>query len=496
MSVLLLLTTVLATSPGGLETAAATQVVREYERIGLRAPVSDPVLVEAARGLAARALDNGAQEATDVLGISNLVSDAGGTDPTPRALVIRSTPPEFALETFLKRQDLNEAPATAFGVGVVIREDRAALAVLLAERKATIKPFPRAMTHPGSRQLCGELVEPLAHAEIYITRPSGEVDKVGLTRDHGTGFCAMPSFGVEGRHQLEVVGHGPRGPEVAALFSVDVGASRSAATRVRELEPTQAESARAILLARINALRGAQGLSALSLDPQLTQVAQAYSEQMQRGNYFAHVDPEGKDLRARLRRAGYAYDRAGENLGLAEGPLAAHFALEHSPGHRKNLLEPDFTHVGFGLAFSTKNERPQVLLTEIFARPSVASTETVKDAYRTLAAKRATLGLPPLERSETLEQIAISHARRALELDTPKERLAGSNLHDRVFRALPDAKSTSVDLVIAEGLAHLPDSKALADARNDTFAIGSVKGDSARYGKEKFWLVIIYADVH
>ena len=35
---------------------------------------------------------------------------------------------------------------------------------------------------------------------------------------------------------------------------------------------------------------------------------------------------------------------------MASGPLAAHTAIGESPGHRKNLLDPAFERVGFGLA--------------------------------------------------------------------------------------------------------------------------------------------------
>lgn len=489
----------LAATPVEMEQKAAAHLVQEFERIGRHAPEIDPILSEAARKLADDAIDNGAHDAaSDVLAISGFVSDAGGADPTPRVVVIRASPPGSALETHLKRTDFNQEPTTHAGVGVVIRGDRAAIVTLLAERKATLAPFPRAMPHPGSRQLCGELVPPLEHADVYITRPNGQVDREGLTRDRGASFCAMLSFSVEGRHSVEVIGHGPRGPEVAAIFFVDRGATRPDSARFKVVEPSDAEGARAAVLARINALRQAQGLSPLTLDDRLTSVAQAYSDQMSRDNFFAHVAPDGSDLRLRLTRSGYRYERAGENLGLAAGPLAAHFALEHSPGHRKNLLDDDFTRVGIGIAFERVGDRPQVRLTEILARPARAEAgpATLKDAYLALSQKRANLHLPPLQRSEVLEQIALSHAKRALALDSPKSQLPGSKVHERVFQALPEITSASVDFMVGDDPTLVPESKSLADARNDRVGIGSVKGDSPTYGQGKYWVVVIYASTH
>ncbi|HLL54580.1 MAG TPA: CAP domain-containing protein, partial [Myxococcaceae bacterium] len=451
MSALLLLPALLAAAPADPERAGLLHVIREYERVGLTAPTSDPILTAAARKLATQALDTSVGEATDPLAISGVVSDAGGWDPSPRAIIIRSSPPEYALETFLKRRDLNTEPATHVGMGVVVRGDRGALAVILSERKVELRPFPHALPGPGSRSLCGELRGPLRRAELYATRPHGTVDRVGLTREQGAAFCAMPSFPTEGRHSVEVIGHGPRGPEVAAIFYVDVGATRPDSARFRAEEPTTAEAARPAVLARINALRRALKLSPVEPDEALDKVAQAYSERMVREGFFAHVAPDGSSVSTRLKRAGYRFERVGENLGLAGGPLAAHFVLEHSPGHRRNIIEPDFTHVGIGVAFERKGDRTQAIVTQIFARSfSTRSSRTasLQDAYDVLAQKRRALKLPPLKRSEVLEQIATTHARTALSLDTPEPKLPGARLHDRVFEAFPDVKAAAADFVV------------------------------------------------
>ena len=74
----------------------------------------------------------------------------------------------------------------------------------------------------------------------------------------------------------------------------------------------------------------------------------AYAKRMAYELFFAHVAPDGTDVRARLKAASYRYQSAGENLGMASGPLAAHFGIEHSPGHRRNLMEPCYTVAGVG----------------------------------------------------------------------------------------------------------------------------------------------------
>ncbi|MFY0576028.1 CAP domain-containing protein [Cystobacter fuscus] len=181
------------------------------------------------------------------------------------------------------------------------------------------------------------------------------------------------------------------------------------------------EAAREAVLERINALRRAQGLSPLSSDRTLEEVAQAYSERMAREGFFAHVAPDGADLSSRLRAAGAQARVSGENLGMASGALAAHAGIEHSPGHRNNLLGAQFTHVGLGVSFHSVDGRPQVLLTEVFASSGGAArpADPREQVYQTLAAHRASHELAPLRRLPALERLALEQARRALAANLP-----------------------------------------------------------------------------
>ena len=480
-----------------LEQRAGQYVLQEFERVGRRSPKVDPALTEAARQLARDALDKSPSGAVDLLALTEAISTAGATDPSPRSYVIRAWDRQHALDTLLARKDLNQEPASHTGVGVAEEGERVSIVVLLAERKATLQRFPRTLDKPGPGQsLCGELTSPLRWAEVYVTRPDGTVERPPLTRESGPSFCTRLLFPAQGRYSVEIIGRGERGPEVAALFVVDVGASHQRGERERVVEPTTVEDARVEVLARINALRRTHGVRELVLDDTLNKVAQAYSDRMAREGFFAHVAPDGSDLRSRLTAADASYRTAGENLGMAAGPLAAHFGIEHSPGHRSNLLGSQFTHAGLGITFQKVDGREQAILTEIFsanATPSVPPTDPLQEAYERLGQHRAARGLPPLERSPVLERIAMDHARRALALEQPKVQLPGSKVHDRVFSALEDAKSAAVDFYVAESPALLPDSKSLGDRKNTVVGVGAVRGDSRTYGNGQYWMVVIYA---
>jgi uncharacterized protein YkwD len=486
-----------ASGANDLEREAAQQVTSAFERAGFSTPVADPALTQAARALARTALTNSAAEAADSLTIADAVSEAGSVDPVPRAIVVRASPIGEAIQALGARRDFTEEPATHVGIGAAQDSERGTVVVLLSVRKALLDPFPRRLPAAGGVQaLCGQLFGPLLSAEVYVTSPSGAARRIPLTRNDGPRFCASLPFPSEGRYTLEVVGRGPRGPEVAALFFTDVGRATLPAERRRLAEPATVEQARPALLERINTLRTANDAKPVTPDATLDRVAQAYAERMTREHFFSHVAPDGADMRSRLRAAGYSYQAAGENLGLATGPLAAHFGIEHSPGHRRNVLEPAFTHVGIGVTFERIDDRLRAIVVEVFASPVHVSSTPLADAYRAVQDKRQAAGLSLLIRSDTLEKLAQSHVVRALALDTPRAELPDEPLHQRIFEASEDVRSVAVDVFVLDEPGLVESSRSLRDPENDRLGIGAVKGDSPTYGKGKWWVVVIYASTH
>ncbi len=483
----------ISASASDLEEKAGKYVTEQFGRVGRTAPQVDPKLSSAARSLAKKALERGAAEAVKMSSVSEAVSKAEGSDPSPRAFVVRASPPEHALESFLKRTDLNQDAASRMGIGAALANGKGAIVALLSVQKAELKPFPRSFAKPRSADLCGKLLSPLTTPKVFVTQPNGEVERVLPFKDSADGFCARIRFPKRGHYSVEVVGQSNRGPEVASLFSVAVGSSEQLEESARFSEPTSPAEARTAILARINGMRAADGSPPLDGDPALDRVAQSYSERMAAENFFSHVTPDGLDLKTRLNKAGYAYQRAGENLGLAAGPIAAQWSIEQSPGHRRNLLDRNFSRIGIGIAFS-KREHPQALVTEILAKPpGQGRRDPVEEAYRSVEQKRADLHLPALKRNEVLEQLALDHVQRALELGQPKTELPGDSLQERIFSSLVDVSRTSVEFFVSDSPAQVANSKSLADRKNDLVGIGAIRNDASSYGRGKYWVLVIYA---
>ena len=117
--------------------------------------------------------------------------------------------------------------------------------------------------------------------------------------------------------------------------------------KVENSKPNPTLEAR--MLELINNERTSRGLKPLEADPELTEVARRHSADMFARGYFSHYTPEGEDPFDRMKDAGVKFRTAGENLALAPTLQIAHTGLMNSPGHRANILRPQFGRVGIAI---------------------------------------------------------------------------------------------------------------------------------------------------
>ncbi|WP_325535473.1 CAP domain-containing protein [Sporomusa sp.] len=102
----------------------------------------------------------------------------------------------------------------------------------------------------------------------------------------------------------------------------------------------------------LNADRAANGLPPLKLNLAVTAVAERHAQDEIDRNFFAHVNPDGKSPFDRMRSAGISFGYAGENLAINLNVTAAEQAFMNSPGHRANILNPNYKQVGIGVKYS------------------------------------------------------------------------------------------------------------------------------------------------
>lgn len=114
-----------------------------------------------------------------------------------------------------------------------------------------------------------------------------------------------------------------------------------------------------------NCERQARGLPPLQCDMRLVWAARAHSLDMNERQYFSHDAPDGTDPGQRMDARGINWQASAENLAMSPTMALAHTGWMESRGHRTNILDGQFSHMGVG---AIKTERGY-LLTALFLTP-------------------------------------------------------------------------------------------------------------------------------
>jgi uncharacterized protein YkwD len=128
------------------------------------------------------------------------------------------------------------------------------------------------------------------------------------------------------------------------------------------VQPSAEEQA---LFEATNRERAAQGLQPLQWDPILASAAREHAHVMVRENDLCHQCAGEPPLEERAAQAGARFASIAENIALAPNPDEIHSAWMHSPGHRKNILNPEFTALGIAVVSSRRG----LFAVQDFSRP-------------------------------------------------------------------------------------------------------------------------------
>lgn len=141
------------------------------------------------------------------------------------------------------------------------------------------------------------------------------------------------------------------------------------------VSPTFSEEVEQRVTTLTNEFRAQNGLPALEREGRLTEAARAFAAYLASTGKLDH-DADGTTPPDRVKKRGYNFCAVAENLaseyssaGFAPNQLSANFVQgwRGSPTHRENMLLPDMTQVGVGIARSTKDG--EYFAVQVFARP-------------------------------------------------------------------------------------------------------------------------------
>lgn len=225
------------------------------------------------------------------------------------------------------------------------------------------RPFIRAVDRPGAVRVVDRLLGAIPGALFGALAVGVIMAPIAMT-------LALPSLGAAVRDAKLA----------PALLRLDATLMESFKLRARLGAATQAlggpvvapatESARALpftvpasgltpdpqgeaqLFALVNQERQRAGLPPLAWDPEMAAIARQHAAEMFELGYFAHDSPTTGSPFDRMARAGIGFTAAGENLAFAPTIDVAHRGLMNSPGHRANILSPEFGRVGIGIVRS------------------------------------------------------------------------------------------------------------------------------------------------
>lgn len=124
------------------------------------------------------------------------------------------------------------------------------------------------------------------------------------------------------------------------------------------------------MLNLVNAERSKRGVSPLVLNALLQKSTQNHTDDMLERSYYSHETPEGKTVLDRVRVVGYTPQAVGENI--AKGQLSVEEVMQgwiDSKEHLDNIIDPDFTEIGFGVSFGKNNNGFEVIWGQNFGKP-------------------------------------------------------------------------------------------------------------------------------
>jgi uncharacterized YkwD family protein len=117
----------------------------------------------------------------------------------------------------------------------------------------------------------------------------------------------------------------------------------------------------------VNKERAAAGLSALTVNTQLSAVAEKKAEDMRDNNYFSHTSPTYGSPFDMMKQFGISYTAAGENIAMGQQtPADVMNGWMNSSGHRANILNSSYTQIGVGYV---TNSSGQTYWVQEFIRP-------------------------------------------------------------------------------------------------------------------------------
>ena len=410
----------------GVNDAAYRELLAEVAReVGMR-PLYDLDLARAAREVAYYTGVQG--HVPPEVALTFLLHASGAPERSAAQFFTHSTSdaPDVVRATLTRAlenaRDDRRPGVLRVGIGEVDTPNQAYsrhVGVLLTRRAYQIDPTPRTAALGGSWRLTGRLPVGYRDPSVSVLYPDGRMESAELELSGSSFAVRVPTGDTPGTAYVSIDGTDTQGPGKLLQLSFAIGEEGAPAPdRASLFVPprddffTSIDEAERYAFGLLQSDRARFSLATLELDPELTAIARAHSEDMRDNGFFGHLSPTTGLAGDRLRRAGYRAIMHSENLARNDSIAEAEAALLASVGHRKNLLDHKPTHVGVGVAMLVVEDRTEWFVTQMFARPVVELDHEAMHArlLQRIERQRERQDLPPLRESERMSDVAREHA--------------------------------------------------------------------------------------
>ncbi len=287
--------------------------------------------------------------------------------------------------------------------------------IAFSQRHVFLSPVPRLLAEPGQLEFKLSVYPGYSEWEVIHKLPDGKTEPAMVEGEKLSIYPAKVKLNLSepGKHQVEIVANQKKkGPQVLADFPLFVGTGGSTfsggAINIIDSREPSASKVQKRLYELINEERKKAGLEPLARDLRLEEIARSHCRDMVQNNFVGHVSPTTGGPAERLKAAGIEARYFGENV--CQGYHSAedlHRGLMESPGHRLNIINSRFTHVGIGVEIRDSDNDKAFLVTELFIKegpPEIEASET--EIIQKINDIRKTRGQPLLEESEELKYLA------------------------------------------------------------------------------------------
>lgn len=330
---------------------------------------------------------------------------------------VESEDPRILAQRLLEPVNSFAASAVAPRFGAVTQREKKGATKVVAviyDALAEIDPLPRRVEAGGQAALHGRLAAGVQKPKVSFCDPAGKL--VEVPQAEGSEFRAdLRCGGRSGLAMVEVRGERDGQPVSAARFPLLCGVALPASVKV----PPDAKQAAAAGADRrvfdlVNAERAAVQAPPLAWDEGVASVARAAStasrDESRSGSSSSTVS---FDVIGQLKKADVMSPLVLLNPAAARAPEEAQWRLAHSPLHRANMLNPQATHAGVGVASYQDPEAGNVyFVTELLVReqPPVDGQALRGKLRDAIARKRADARAGPLGADPLLEEVAQKYA--------------------------------------------------------------------------------------